>query len=72
MGAKLLEAFAQPFDVSGQTCRVGLTAGFAVAPLDGTDAAALIKQADAAMYAGKQAGRHCVRRGTAALSGAAT
>ena len=72
VGAKLLEAFAQPFDVSGQTCRVGLTAGFAVAPLDGTDAAALIKQADAAMYAGKQAGRHCVRRGTAALSGAAT
>ncbi|MFO1329516.1 MAG: diguanylate cyclase [Rubrivivax sp.] len=68
IGAKLLDAFAQPFDVCGQSCRVGMTAGFAVAPADGTDGAALLRQADAAMYAGKQAGRHCVRRGSAGVA----
>ena len=39
--------------------------GYALAPLDGTDAAALLKLADAAMYAGKQAGKSCARRGAA-------
>ena len=65
LGRKLLDAFRQPFDVDGQRCSVGLTIGFALAPQDGRDAAALLKCADAAMYAGKQAGRHCIRRGAA-------
>ena len=65
LGRKLLNAFDQPFDVAGQTCRVGLTIGFALAPHDGTRADDLLKRADAAMYAGKQAGRHTVRRGGA-------
>ena len=67
LGRKLLEAFKQPFTVFGQDCRVGLTIGFALAPQDGHDAAGLLKCADAAMYAGKQAGRHTVRRGAPAL-----
>ncbi len=67
LGRKLLDAFSQPFDVGGQTCRVGLTIGFALAPHDGTRADDLIKRADAAMYAGKQAGRHTVRRGGASV-----
>ena len=62
LGRKLLDAFDQPFGVAGQACRVGLTIGFARAPHDGTRADDLIKRADAAMYAGKQAGRHTVRR----------
>jgi diguanylate cyclase (GGDEF)-like protein len=71
VGRKLLDAFVQPFDVSGQRCKVGLTIGFALAPQDGNEAAQLLKLADAAMYAGKQAGRHCMRRaGTAELAGA--
>ena len=65
LGRKLLDAFGQPFEVSGQTCRVGLTIGFALAPHDGMRADDLLKRADAAMYAGKQAGRHTVRRGGA-------
>jgi diguanylate cyclase (GGDEF)-like protein len=62
VGRKLLDAFTQPFDVAGQRCTVGLTIGFALAPQDGDDPAQLLKLADAAMYAGKQAGRHCLRR----------
>ncbi len=67
LGRKLLDAFQQPFDVGGQVCRVGLTIGFALAPHDGIHADDLLKRADAAMYAGKQAGRHTVRRGGASV-----
>lgn len=69
LGRKLVDAFRQPFDVAGQRCAVGLTAGYALAPQDGVDAAQLLKQADAAMYAGKQAGRRCVRRGGVSAPG---
>ena len=67
LGQKLLEAFRQPFAAAGQNCRVGLTIGNALAPLDGRDALGLLKRADAAMYAGKQAGRDCLRRGAASV-----
>jgi len=67
LGRKLLDAFHQPFKVPGDTCRVGLTIGFALAPHDGLEAEDLLKRADAAMYAGKQAGRHTVRRGGASV-----
>lgn len=62
LGQKLLEAFAAPFALSQQTCRIGVTIGYALAPLDGADAAALLKVADASMYAGKQGGRNLVTR----------
>ena len=65
VGRKLLQAFNAPFEVLGQECRVGLTIGYAIAPLDGMDLASLLKRADAAMYAGKQAGKNRVQRGAA-------
>ncbi len=68
VGQKLLTTFDAPFHVAGQHCKVGLTAGYALAPLDGTTADELIKRADAAMYAGKQAGRHRVQRGGRSLA----
>jgi diguanylate cyclase len=64
LGRKLLDTVATPFDVSGQRCSVGLTVGLALAPHDGNDPVSLLKCADAAMYAGKQSGRHCLRRAT--------
>jgi len=67
LGRKLLAAFNQQFSVGGETCRVGLTIGFALAPHDGSTADDLLKRADAAMYAGKQAGRNTVRRGGASV-----
>ncbi|MCR5867560.1 MULTISPECIES: diguanylate cyclase [Aquincola] len=63
LSQKLLQAFDVPFDAAGHVCRVGLTIGYALAPLDGLAADDLIKQADAAMYAGKQAGRRRAQRG---------
>ncbi len=71
IGDKMLEAFREPFVVRAQACRVGLTIGFALAPQDGIGAGDLLRRADAAMYAGKQGGRGCVRRGAASAGLAA-
>lgn len=66
LGRKLLDGFREPFGAAGQRCSVGLTIGYALAPLDGREADELLRRADEAMYAGKQAGRHCLRRSTVA------
>jgi len=54
----LLRAFDNPFEVGGQPMRLGLTGGYVLAPLDGRDGRELLKAADAAMYSGKQDGKH--------------
>jgi diguanylate cyclase (GGDEF)-like protein len=70
VGHKMLAAFAEPFDAAGQHCTVGLTIGYALAPHDAADGADLLKRADAAMYAGKQAGRHQLQRGGRGMAAA--
>ncbi len=63
LGEKMLRAFNEPFVLSQHTCSVGLTIGYALAPLDTRDTPQLLKLADAAMYAGKQSGKNCLKRG---------
>ena len=70
MGQKMLAAFNESFIIDGQRCDVGITAGYALAPLDGHSADELLKRADAAMYAGKQAGRRRVQRGGRSMAAA--
>lgn len=70
LGYKLLEAFRLPFSLTQHTCQVGITIGYALAPVDGHDALGLLKNADAAMYIGKQNGKNCVRRAGMALASA--
>ncbi|MFN4120183.1 diguanylate cyclase domain-containing protein [Acidovorax sp.] len=62
LGRALLRAFEAPFILSHLRLRVGLTIGYALAPTDGREPQDLIRLADAAMYAGKQEGKHCIRR----------
>jgi diguanylate cyclase (GGDEF)-like protein len=62
LGLSLLRAFEHPIALSELRLRVGLTVGYALAPLDSDDPQGLIRQADAAMYAGKQSGKHTLRR----------
>lgn len=57
IGRKLLAAGHEPFDLPAGPARVGLTIGYALAPQSGSDLATLLKQADTALYAGKQAGK---------------
>ncbi len=69
LGQALLAVFDPPFDLDGQRCEVGVTIGYALAPLDGHTADELLKRADAAMYAGKEQGRHRMQRGGRAMVG---
>ncbi len=62
LGRSLLRAFEQPFTLNHLCIQVGLTIGYALAPLDSDDPQGLLRHADAAMYAGKQGGKHSVRR----------
>lgn len=68
LGMKLLDAFHTPFALGSIQVQVGLTIGYAIAPLDSTDPVALLKLADAAMYSGKQGGKFCLRRNTGDLA----
>ncbi|MEO7152411.1 MAG: diguanylate cyclase [Burkholderiaceae bacterium] len=70
LAQKLLAAFQAPFDANGQPCQVGLTVGYALSPQDGLSAIELLKRADTAMYAGKQAGRGRAQRGGRSLASA--
>ncbi len=72
LGQKLLASLSEPFLAAGQRCNIGMTVGYALAPTDGTSADALLKQADAAMYAGKQQGRHRVQRAQSPVPAAGT
>ncbi|MFO1335731.1 MAG: diguanylate cyclase [Piscinibacter sp.] len=69
LGLKLVEAFREPFVLAGdRQCSVGLTIGYVLVPLDGSDPVSLLRRADAAMYAGKAQGKGSVRRAEAAVS----
>lgn len=57
IGSKLLAAGQQPFALPGGPAQVGLTVGYALAPQAARDLTTLLKRADSAMYAAKQAGK---------------
>ncbi len=68
VGQKLLACCDNRFELSGSSAIVGMTVGYALAPLDGHDGPKLIERADAAMYTGKQAGKHRVARAGGGLA----
>jgi len=62
---KLLSEAGLPYDVGGREARVSASIGISVYPDDAADALALMKHADTAMYAAKQAGKSTFRFYTA-------
>ncbi len=54
---KIQEVFREPFAIAERELYVTVSLGIAVYPEDGADVDALVKSADAAMYAAKQQGR---------------
>lgn len=59
VAAKIIEAVGQPMPLRGRLLDVTTSVGIAMLPIDGSaDAAELMKRADSAMYAAKQAGRN--------------
>ncbi|HKA73752.1 MAG TPA: EAL domain-containing protein [Xanthobacteraceae bacterium] len=61
LGERLLAAMVHDVDAAGHRLRVGLSIGMAVYPTDGTDAATLLANADAALYRAKEDGRGTIR-----------
>ena len=58
---RLIDAVAQPFEVLGNTFRIGCSLGISLYPEDGTTADALVRSADTAMYRAKREGRNTYR-----------
>ena len=69
VSARLTRAFAQPVDVGGESHYLSLTIGAARAPEDGEDVETLIRNADIALYAGKNEGRGSLYRFDQSLVG---
>jgi diguanylate cyclase (GGDEF)-like protein/PAS domain S-box-containing protein len=65
---KLRDALRKPFDIGGREVTVTASIGITVFPTDSTDSEVLIKYADTAMYAAKEAGRDAFRFYTAAMN----
>ncbi|MGE4537950.1 MAG: diguanylate cyclase [Desulfovibrio sp.] len=61
IAAKMVAALRKPFSVSGHDCQLGGSVGVALFPEDGVRAGELVRRADAAMYAAKNAGRNAWR-----------
>jgi diguanylate cyclase (GGDEF)-like protein len=55
---KILDALDQPFEIAGYSLSISSSIGIAIYPENGVDVTALLKQADTAMYAAKEAGRN--------------
>ncbi|HZQ62289.1 MAG TPA: diguanylate cyclase, partial [Casimicrobiaceae bacterium] len=66
--ARVREAFLAPFRLSDQMPTLTCSIGVSMYPLDAADPGTLIKQADTAMYAAKDAGRNAYRFYTADMN----
>ena len=55
---KLLAELGRPYSLAGRELAITASIGISVLPDDASDAAALLKHADTAMYAAKQAGKN--------------
>lgn len=55
---RILQALAEPFLVAGHPLASSASVGIALFPRDGVDATTLLRNADAAMYKAKRAGRN--------------
>jgi diguanylate cyclase (GGDEF)-like protein/PAS domain S-box-containing protein len=58
VGAKIIEALAAPFPLEGHFLHISPSIGICLYPNDGQDAETLMRNADAAMYHAKAAGRN--------------
>ena len=57
LAGEAIEALSQPYSIDGLRVTIGASLGIAIAPDDGLTSEALIRNADLALYAAKDAGR---------------
>jgi diguanylate cyclase (GGDEF)-like protein len=61
LAAQIIELVSQPFSLGGQEILVGASIGITLFPDDSADCDKLLRNADLAMYAAKDSGRHTYR-----------
>lgn len=61
LSKRLVQMLSQPYSVEGSRAIIGCSIGIAIAPYDGVEASELVKAADLALYAAKDAGRGTYR-----------
>ena len=66
--ARVRESFLAPFQLADQMPTLTCSIGVSMYPIDAADPVSLIKQADTAMYAAKEAGRNAYRFYTADMN----
>jgi diguanylate cyclase (GGDEF)-like protein len=64
---KIIESMAAPMLLEGHEHVVTVSIGITLYPADGAEAGQLLRNADAAMFRAKQAGRNCFRFHDAAM-----
>jgi diguanylate cyclase (GGDEF)-like protein len=67
LASRILAAIAEPYDLEGRKVTIGTSIGITSAPRDGTDADALIRNADLALYKAKSEGGQQLRLFEAAM-----
>ncbi len=68
LAEKVIERISEPFDLNGNAVHIGVSIGIVLYPDHGTDAAALLRHADLAMYQAKMAGRNTYRQYESAMT----
>ena len=68
VAAKVLDGLLRPVDIAGQQLFVAASIGISLAPSDGNNVEALLKNADAAMFTAKELGGNCFRYYTSGMN----
>jgi diguanylate cyclase (GGDEF)-like protein/PAS domain S-box-containing protein len=58
---RVIESLSQPYSIEGNQVVIGTSVGIARAPDDGSSSESIMRNADLALYAAKDAGRGCYR-----------
>jgi diguanylate cyclase (GGDEF)-like protein len=61
LATRTIEAISAPYDIDGHQVTIGTSVGIAIGPNDGTDPNQLMRNADLALYRGKNEGRGIFR-----------
>ena len=67
LAMRIVEVVGRPYILEGKIANIGASVGYALAPQDGGDPVALMKNADRALYRAKSSGKNTARRYESAM-----